>query len=273
VKNQVTQMFEARFLQGGILKKIIDCIKDLVNDANIDCSPNGISLQAMDSSHVALVSLNILAEHLSCFSVDHAKSFGINLSSMAKVLKCATNDDAITIKSNDNEDEMIFVFEHPKNTRISYFALKLMDIDSEHLGIPDTEYDCVITMSSNEFQRICREINIIGDTVKISTSKEGVKFSVVGDIGVGSIVCKSNHGVVDSEDDSVSITVNEDVSLTFALRYLNMFAKATHLSSTVTLKMSSNVPLVCEYNIGDGGQMGFLRYYLAPKIDDEEMFE
>jgi proliferating cell nuclear antigen len=31
--------------------------------------------------------------------------------------------------------------------------------------------------------------------------------------------------------------------------------------------MSDDVPLVCEYKIGD---IGHIRYYLAPKIDDEE---
>ena len=31
--------------------------------------------------------------------------------------------------------------------------------------------------------------------------------------------------------------------------------------------MSSDVPLVVEYNIGD---IGCMRYYLAPKIDDED---
>ena len=37
----------------------IDAIKDLVTDVSIDATPNGISLQAMDSSHVALVSLTL----------------------------------------------------------------------------------------------------------------------------------------------------------------------------------------------------------------------
>jgi len=32
-------------------------MKDLVTDANFDCSNTGITLQAMDSSHVSLVSL------------------------------------------------------------------------------------------------------------------------------------------------------------------------------------------------------------------------
>ena len=35
----------------------------------------------------------------------------------------------------------------------------------------------------------------------------------------------------------------------------------------VSLSMSPDVPLVVEYNIGD---LGCMRYYLAPKIDDED---
>ena len=34
-------MFEARLVQGSLLKKILDAIKDLVEDANWDCSSSG----------------------------------------------------------------------------------------------------------------------------------------------------------------------------------------------------------------------------------------
>jgi len=39
-----------------------------------------------------------------------------------------------------------------------------MDIDSEHLGIPDTQYECIVRMPSAEFQRICRDMAMIGDS-------------------------------------------------------------------------------------------------------------
>lgn len=47
---------------------------------------------------------------------------------------------------------------------MSDFELKLMDIDSEHLGIPDTEYAATVTLPSSEYQRICRDLSSIGDT-------------------------------------------------------------------------------------------------------------
>ena len=38
-------MFEARLTQGSVLKLIIDAMKDLVMDANFECSNNEISVQ------------------------------------------------------------------------------------------------------------------------------------------------------------------------------------------------------------------------------------
>ena len=36
-------MFEAKLLEGNILKKIVEAIKDVVSDVNIDVSPSGKS--------------------------------------------------------------------------------------------------------------------------------------------------------------------------------------------------------------------------------------
>jgi len=38
-------MFEARLLQGNLLKKLIEAIRELVTDANIDCSDAGLAMQ------------------------------------------------------------------------------------------------------------------------------------------------------------------------------------------------------------------------------------
>jgi proliferating cell nuclear antigen len=60
--------------------------------------------------------------------------------------------------------------------------------------------------------------------------------------------------------------MDEPVCLNFALRYLNFFTKATSLSDTVIMSLSADFPLVVEYRIAE---LGHIRYYLAPKIEDE----
>jgi proliferating cell nuclear antigen len=237
-----------------------------VTEANFDCSTTGISLQAMDSSHVSLVALLLRADGFDHFRCDRNISLGINLGSMGKVLKCCNNGDIVTLKADDNADAMTFMFENQSADRISDFELKLMDIDSEHLGIPDTEYKSTVKMPAGEFQKICRDLSILGDTVTIAVAKDAVKFSVTGEMGSGNMTIKENNSVDTKEEEKVTVEAEEPVTLNFALRYLNFFTKATPLSASVVLHLSKDVPLVVEYQIEE---LGHIRFYLAPKIEDE----
>ncbi|RWS03981.1 proliferating cell nuclear antigen-like protein, partial [Leptotrombidium deliense] len=54
-------MLEAIIEKAFLLKKILDAIKDIVNEASWDCSNTGISVQAMDSSHVSLIQVKLSA--------------------------------------------------------------------------------------------------------------------------------------------------------------------------------------------------------------------
>jgi proliferating cell nuclear antigen len=54
-------MFEACLEEAGLFKKIVEAIKDMSKDIKFDCAPTGISVQAMDTAHVCLISLCIQA--------------------------------------------------------------------------------------------------------------------------------------------------------------------------------------------------------------------
>jgi len=40
--------------------------------------------------------------------------------------------------------------------------MKLMNLDQEHLGIPETDYAAVIKLPSSEFQRIIKDLSQVG---------------------------------------------------------------------------------------------------------------
>src|SRR2546429_327343 len=74
--------------------------------------------------------------------------------------------------------------------------------------------------------------------VAIEASKEGVKFTCVGDIGSGSVTLRG-HTNVEKPELNVEIELTEPVALTFSLKYLVNFCKASSLSSTVKLCLSN----------------------------------
>ena len=143
-----------------------------------------------------------------------------------------------------------------------------MEINQERLGIPPQEYKAVARLQSNEFQRISRDLNIIGDTVQVTVVKGEIKFSVNGDMGDGNVILREDASADAAE--TVVLEVTEPVSLSFALKYFISFTKATALSQYVQLQISPELPLSVQYKMEEGNDdLGFIRYYLAPKMDDD----
>ena len=98
----------------------------------------------------------------------------------------------------------------------------------------------------------------------IHTSPEFVQFSVESEVGSGSIKIGASDGV--SKDEQTTLEVTDSVTQQFAIRYLNMFNKASSLSTFTRLCLHDEQPLVVEYKIDS---LGVLKYYLAPKINDD----
>lgn len=287
-------------MQGSLWKRLIEAIKDLVTEANFDCSPGGISIQAMDASHVALVHLLLLADGFHKYQCARNTLVGVNLASLSKVLRACENNHRMIFRHEDDADVMVVASESPQATKLSEYHLKLMEIEADSIGIPELDYRTRVSLPAAEFAKIVRDMSVFGDTVTVRVDRKGVKFTAVGDIGegyaflrVGSAadlvsdvkgersdvkqesddaplsrrVKREGSGGGDSAVMDVEVTVDEPVALSFALRFLNTFAKGATLSERVTLFFARDSPCMVEFRL-EG--VGFLRYYLAPKVDDTE---
>lgn len=254
-------------LDAQVFRKIFEAAKELLEDASFDCTSEGLSLQAMDAIHVSLVALELRAEGFELYRCDRAMNMGFKVAGLLKILKCAGSKDSLTMRAEDQPDKCSFIFESPNKDKVSQFDFSLTDIDQEHLQVPEQEYFVNIKMPSSEFSRICRDLANFGDTVTISCTKGQVQFAANGDLGTANIRLQESNSIDDEENERVQIDVGEPLTLSFAVRYLNNFAKAQVLSDTVTLMLTPKTPMVVEYKIGD---YGHIRFYLAPKIDDDD---
>lgn len=111
LSSSVCKMFEAKLGQGNVFKKVLEAIKDLVPNANWECSSSGINVQAMDSSHVSLVSISLEADGFEPYRCDRNVILGMETANLSKILKCASNDDSITIKAEEGGDMVTFQFD------------------------------------------------------------------------------------------------------------------------------------------------------------------
>merc|ERR1719295_133123 len=180
------------------------------------------------------------------YRCDSNQVLGIKFAALDKILKCMTNKDSLSIQAQDDGDIINFIFESQDQKRYSNFELKLNDIGAGSMMIKGM-------ISGGGGGKVKDE-----DATQMDEEDEDMQMAVptqnVDDDG-------------DAEDNGVRIQLEESVQQTFSLRYLNNFTKATGLSKEVVLRMGAEVPLEVEYKIAD---FGSLRYYLAPKIDDDE---
>lgn len=218
----------------------------------------------MDTSHVALVSLNLSSEGFEDYRCDQPVVLGINIANISKVMKLADPQDSITLQADQDPSTLKIKFENQKSGRTTEFALNLITLDVEHLSIPDTEYTSIITINSSEFSKICKELQQLSDGLTIQTKQDEVYLQVEGPAGSGQIKLASNES--DRKEDQTIIEVEQPVTQQFALNYLNLFNKASNLSSFTRLCLHQEQPLVTEFKIES---LGVLKYYLAPKISDE----
>eukprot|EP00177_Eucheuma_denticulatum_P000834 GFKZ01001502.1.p2 GENE.GFKZ01001502.1~~GFKZ01001502.1.p2 ORF type:complete len:281 (-),score=57.91 GFKZ01001502.1:1645-2487(-) len=263
-------MFEARMAQSSTLKRVLDAIKELITQTNFDCSADGISLQAMDESHVCLATMKLRNQAFEMYRCDKPHSIGINLNSLSKILKCAANDDSVKIVADDEgADSAEFIFENASADRVAHFELKLMDIDLEHMNVPDdSDYQAVINLPASEYRRIFTDLAVIGDVICIEVSKNSACFSVAGDIGSCSLNIQQTDAADSNNSNPVTINVKEPLKMTFPGKYLMMFTKAVPLSDSVTMCIQDGHPLAIEFSIPEEG--GYVRYFLAPKIDQDD---
>jgi hypothetical protein len=103
-------------------------------------------LQAMDNSHIALVSLELNRETFTNYRCDRNMSLGMNLGSLTKILKCAGANDEVKITASDDSDVLGLDFQNRRKAsrdisfkslyfcvseadRMGQYEMKLMDID------------------------------------------------------------------------------------------------------------------------------------------------
>jgi proliferating cell nuclear antigen len=261
----------ARVSSAALFRKLIESISDLATDVNLDFTQAGVSVSAMDSSHVSLFDFLLPTSQMEQYSVKQEQSVGINVHNMLKVFRCAGSDDSVELRIAETTpcDELQVMFESSSGNKSQSFELKLLDLEVDRLETPEMIYDAVLTTASYELQRLFKNLSSIGDTVQISAAAGKIEFVTAGDVGrarVSLVDSQTTEGVTTTS--VVTVDAGTKVSNTFALRYMNSFAKATPLSTKVTVSLTEGMPVRVRYSLDDGD--GHVQFYLAPKINEDE---
>lgn len=250
-------------VQSGAIRTLFEALKEVLTDVNISFDEKGMKIITLDGTRVAIVHLKLVAESFVVYKCNQPCKVGVNMASLYKLLKTSGNNDTITmyVTNQDVSRLHIKVENKDKNSKI-HSKLKLLDMDEDILRIPDIEFDSVITMPSNEFQRICRDLSNIAETLIIESEGDSFKMSAEGDIGEITIdIGETQNGLVFAKKSE-----GHHVKGKFDLKYLTLFIKSSSLCSQVEIFLKQDYPLILLYSVAN---LGSLRFVLSPKIETE----
>jgi proliferating cell nuclear antigen PCNA len=251
--------------EGTALRKVINCLKDLITGtADIRIGPDGLSLITVDSSKVALIVYQFSA--LESFELTgteetETESITFDFPNFNEILKMGKAD----VISLEKKDDSLLMKTTENGKRIS---VKMALAESElgqSLNVNPFEniaYDTVAYIDCSEFQKSIKDLSHFGEKCLISFGEDSVIFKSHGKKGSGEIVINDveieHEGSVSGSSTSVS-----DADYLFSIKYLNTFSKAG-LNDEIILRLSKGNPLCFEYRM----ESGSLRFYM-PELDRE----
>lgn len=251
-------------VQGGTFKTLIEALKEIIIDTVFIFNEKGIELTTMDPSHIGLVHLRLDASKFEHYECHGEHLLGINLLNLNAIIKQINNNDTLSLSMlNSNKNELQIKFENIEKNIIRVSQLNLLDLDNTNIqDIPPITVKFTVQFPSSQFQKVCRDIVNLSDTVEITMSDNQFILACKGDF--------CNHKIIINNDSEATemLTETENSGIykgTFDAKYLFKFTKFTNLSNMMMMHMNNDSPLYVLYDVGN---LGKIKLCMAPQQDD-----
>ena len=251
-------IFEIKTVQSSPFRSLIEALKEILTDANIEFDENGMKIVAMDASHTVLVHLKLDAKKFDYYHCKGKQVLGISMVNLYKYIKMVGNNSTLTLfLENDNQNQLGLKFEEGEKNSIDIWYVNLMDLAEEQIQIPPASFESVITMPSNDFQKLARDFYNVTEYIELKSVGKQIIFSCKGCGG------KGEHKIGENTN-GISFVKNNDeiVQGIFSLKYLVMFTKCTNLSNQIQIFLKNDYPLIICYSVAS---LGDIKLCLAPQ--------
>jgi len=243
---------------------IFQSIKLFADMVNLDFNEERLFVQGMDSSHVSIFEINIQKEWFDSYDVSNKTVLGVNCNILWKILHTLHAKHELKLCFESNADVMELNFSSPDtNVLEKQFSLPLLDIDSEIMEIPETQYTLAFSLESKQLKTIIDEMMLFNETVTFTCQDESIKISNTETTEASmstSIPFQTLHDVSFDDDEVLEVSYN--------IKYLHHMTQLYRLSTHAKVFISSGIPLQISYLLDDSNSNNYIRFFLAPRIDD-----
>lgn len=258
--------FELRTVQVSAIKSLVEALREILSETNMEISPKGIRIMATDPSVTILIHLALGADNFEYYKCDETLIVGVNIINLYKLTRTMVNNDALTMYIDEDQSSKLGIrIENEEFNRVTDYKLNTIDIDEDVIDALPSSFGRMITMPSQQFQKVCREANNISETIEIKSMGQQLIFSCNGDFATQETVYAQTNAGVKFECDDDSLSDDTIIQGYYQLRHLVLFSKCANLCQEIKMLLANEAPLVIEFSVGS---LGSLHLALAPQVED-----
>lgn len=229
---------------------------------------NCMKITAIDSTKTVLINLKLDGDSFETFVCKKNKLLlGVNLGCFYKLIKSMGKNDILSLSvDHETKDLLKIKIDSPDEKKDSEFNLKLLDLDEVKMAIPEITFDAVVTMDSQEFNKLCREMNNIADYVEIKCLTDKIIFTCKGEYADRKTTYRTTTNKEDDENENIIVSINhassqkgstspQIVQGIYELKNLVLFSKCASLCNDIEIYMKNDFPLVIKYTVATLGRI------------------
>jgi proliferating cell nuclear antigen len=251
MENKSDYVFYARTVKASPIRTLIDAVKDILTEVNLEIDATGIKILAMDGTHTILVHMRLYADRFDEFHCTEKSILGIDFVNFNKMVKQIKNEDSLLLfMERSNKSRLGIRIMNGEKQMVTTKYLNLMELTVNPIDIPPVQFPSVISMPSLDFQNIVKDLLQLGDKVEIKSAENELSFRLEGgEFGSQETICVMPK------------TQKEIVQGYFLLKPLSLFTKCTAMSTDIMIFLKNNYPIIVEYSVAG---LGEIKLALAP---------
>jgi proliferating cell nuclear antigen len=254
-------LFEIKTVQSGAFRTLIEALKEILTEANLEFDSQGIKVMAVDETHTVLVYLRLHSDRFESYYCPQKYVLGVNMIYLFKLIKTMGNNDSLSLYlPASNPNKLGIRMENSEKSTVTNYFLKLFDTDVEDIQIPNLNFPSIIHLPSADIQKICRDMNALGEKldVEITSSGSDLIFKCMGDFAEQETIISENNNTIKVHKNT---NTHEIVQGLFQLKHLVLFTKCTSLCPSIELYLKNDYPLILRYTVAN---LGEVKLVLAP---------
>lgn len=266
--NEENNVLTIKTVQIQPIRNMITAIKDILIDATITFTKNGMKIINFDKTHTILVNVFLNANRFEQYNCIPDKIIVCaNTLHLFKVISTLSNDDTLSmyIDKADYHDGIVshlgLQYDNGEIKQCYSQKLRLIEPDPEELVVPDVEYSTIINLPTTDFQKIIRDLNGISDRIEIKSVGSDLIFSCEGNFASSRIFRSESDGFLEflQKPDASTVIQGE-----FSLKSLSHFIKCTPLCSHLEMYLGNDLPLIVKYDVASLGNIKLCLAALPP---------